>query len=62
MCGYMEPYIAANFDASIFVHRDNYGSFEYDLIDKEKPDVIVFQTAERFISYFDDAMNVFAQK
>ena len=30
----------------IFVHRDNYGSFEYDLIDKEKTDVIVFQTAE----------------
>ena len=60
--GYMEPYIAVNFDSSIFVHRDNYGSFEYDLIDKEKPDVIVFQTAERFISYFDDAMNVFAQK
>lgn len=60
--GYMEPFIAANYEFSIFVHRDNYGSFEEDLITKEKPDVVVFQTAERFITYFDDAMLWFAQR
>ena len=58
--GYMKQYVSKNADKSIFIHRDNYESFGRDLIAEEKPDIIVFQIAERFIDQYDDAMLRFA--
>ncbi len=54
--GSMEQYLTLKFSKTMFVHRDNYTSLEKDLILEEAPDVVVFQTAERFLTYFDDQM------
>ena len=49
-------YLAKTADESIFVHRENYEKLGRDLIEDKHPDIIVFQTAERFIDYYDEAM------
>jgi hypothetical protein len=54
--GSMEQYLSTDFTKTIFVHRDNYKSLEEDLILEELPDIVVFQTAERFLADFDDYM------
>lgn len=59
--GAMEPFIAANFSTAMFVHRDNYGALERDLFEEEHPDIVVFQTAERFVEYLDESMLRYAQ-
>lgn len=58
--GSMEQYLSTDFAKTMFVHRDNYTSLERDLILDEKPDVVVFQTAERFLTYFADSMRRYA--
>lgn len=57
----MEQFVSKGADRSIFIHRDNYEALGRNLIAEEKPDIIVFQTAERFIDYYDDAMLKFAE-
>lgn len=58
--GSMEQYLSKAADESIFVHRENYEKLGRDLITEKQPDIIVFQTAERFIDYYDEAMVKYA--
>ncbi len=58
--GLMEGYLASNFEISMFVHRDNYGLLDKDLIREEQPDIVVFQTAERFLNALDEYMDMYA--
>ncbi len=44
----------------MFVHRDNYGLLDKDLIREEQPDIVVFQTAERFLNALDEYMDMYA--
>ncbi len=59
--GFMEQFIAKNYRTSIFVHRDNYASLDRDLLMDDKPDIVVLQTAERFIGSYGNVMNAFAE-
>lgn len=60
--GSMEGYLASNFKTVLFVHRDNYGLLDKNLIEEEQPNILVFQSAERFVDAFDDYMNMYASR
>lgn len=58
--GSMERYVSKGADRSIFIHRENYEALGRDIIADEKPDIIVLQTAERFIGGYGDVMDRYA--
>ena len=59
--GAMEQFVSANYEKAVYIHRDNFSQFEENKIETEDPDIIVFQTAERFIGYFDEFMWKFGE-
>lgn len=58
----MEPYLSKDFGTTMFVHRSNYELLDRDLMDTEKPDIVVFQTAERFIDSYGYFMEMYAER
>ena len=60
--GHLQEYAAKNYRTNLFVHRDNYSLLDRDLFATEKPDIVVLQTAERFIGSYGDWANVYASR
>lgn len=58
--GYMEPYIGKNFSKCVFMHHDSYAILDEERLMDIAPDIVVIQTAERFISSYASWMNVYA--
>lgn len=52
-------FITPSFSKSIYVHRDNYSLAEKNMFVSENPDIVVIQTAERFIDSYDDYLRLY---
>jgi hypothetical protein len=50
---FITQFIASHFSKSIFIHYQNIEHFE-EYIAKYKPDIVVFESAERQLRYFAD--------